>query len=104
MAFRRRARFLDSRWQRAYICTARPSSDPASPHCRFRLSAVFSFLDGPLRAVVHAHYSLLEEADMATGKVSNLSPLGSALLGKKKGDKISFDTPKGKAVYTLISI
>ena len=45
-----------------------------------------------------------EEADMAAGKVSNLSPLGSALLGKKKGDKVSFDTPKGKAVYTLISI
>ena len=45
-----------------------------------------------------------EEADMAQGKVSNLSPLGSALLGKKKGEKISFSTPKGKAVYTLISI
>lgn len=45
-----------------------------------------------------------EEADMAHGKVSNLSPLGSALLGKKKGEKVSFATPKGKAVYTLISI
>ena len=45
-----------------------------------------------------------EEADMSHGKVSNLSPLGSALLGKKKGEKVSFTTPKGKAVYTLISI
>lgn len=45
-----------------------------------------------------------EESDMASGKVSNLSPLGSALLGKKKGDTVSFSTPKGKAVYTLISI
>jgi transcription elongation factor GreA len=45
-----------------------------------------------------------EEADMAHGKVSNLSPLGSALLGKKKGEKVSFTTPKGKAIYTLISI
>ncbi|MEK7463574.1 MAG: transcription elongation factor GreA [Patescibacteria group bacterium] len=45
-----------------------------------------------------------EEADMVHGKVSNLSPLGSALLGKKKGEKVSFITPKGKAVYTLISI
>ena len=45
-----------------------------------------------------------EEADMVHGKVSNLSPLGSALLGKKKGEKVSFTTPKGKAVYTLISI
>lgn len=45
-----------------------------------------------------------EEADMATGKVSNLSPLGSALLGKKKGEAFSFLTPKGKTSYTLISI
>jgi transcription elongation factor GreA len=45
-----------------------------------------------------------EEADMAQGKVSNLSPLGSALLGKKKGDKIDVVTPKGKVSYTLISI
>jgi transcription elongation factor GreA len=45
-----------------------------------------------------------EEADMAHGKVSNLSPLGSALLGKKKGEKFSFNTPKGPASYTLISI
>jgi transcription elongation factor GreA len=43
-----------------------------------------------------------EEADMAQGKVSNLSPLGSALLGKKKGEKVSFNTPKGKVVYTLM--
>jgi transcription elongation factor GreA len=45
-----------------------------------------------------------EEADMAQGKVSNLSPLGSALLGKKKGDKVQIVTPKGKVSYTLISI
>ena len=45
-----------------------------------------------------------EEADMAQGKVSNLSPLGSALLGKRKGDKISITTPKGKVSYSLISI
>jgi transcription elongation factor GreA len=45
-----------------------------------------------------------EEADMATGKVSNLSPLGKSLLGKKKGDTFSFTTPKGKVEYELISI
>ncbi len=44
-----------------------------------------------------------EEADMAQGKVSNLSPLGAALIGKKKGDKVTVQTPKGKIVYTLIS-
>ena len=45
-----------------------------------------------------------EEADMASGKLSNLSPLGTALIGRKKGDSFSFTTPKGKANYTLISI
>ena len=45
-----------------------------------------------------------EEADMLAGKVSNLSPLGSSLLGKKKGDTFSFNTPKGKVSYTVVSI
>ncbi|MEY2664491.1 MAG: hypothetical protein RIT04_299 [Candidatus Parcubacteria bacterium] len=45
-----------------------------------------------------------EEADMAQGKVSNQSPLGVALLGKKKGDAFSFKTPKGVVTYTLITI
>ncbi len=45
-----------------------------------------------------------EEADMAHGKVSNLSPLGAALLGKKKGAQFAVATPKGKISYTLISI
>jgi|SRR5882724_1560122 len=45
-----------------------------------------------------------EEADMAHGKVSNLSPFGAALLGKKKAENFSVMTPKGKVTYTLISI
>ncbi len=45
-----------------------------------------------------------EEADMAHGKVSNLSPFGLALMGKKKGEEFSFLSPKGKATYKLISI
>lgn len=45
-----------------------------------------------------------EEADMAHGKVSNSSPFGIALIGKRKGENFSFSTPKGKVSYTLISI
>lgn len=45
-----------------------------------------------------------EEADMLQGKVSNLSPLGAALIGKKKGDSFNFKTPKGDVRYTLIAI
>lgn len=45
-----------------------------------------------------------EEADVLSGKISNNSPLGQALLGKKKGDKAPFKTPKGEIVYMIISI
>ena len=54
----------------------------------------------------HQIYKIVgsEEADMAKGKVSNLSPLGAALIGKKKGESFTIATPKGKAVYKLVSI
>ena len=45
-----------------------------------------------------------EEADMASGKISNHSPFGEALFGKKKGDDISFQTPNGKVSYKIISV
>src|SRR3990167_2804493 len=45
-----------------------------------------------------------EEADMAQGKISNRSPFGEALFGKKKGANISFDTPKGKVHYKIVSV
>ena len=45
-----------------------------------------------------------EEADMLTGKISYHSPLGSALMGKKKGEEFSFHTPKGIAKYKILKI
>lgn len=43
-----------------------------------------------------------EEADILGGKVSYHSPLGAALLGKKKGDEFSFHTPKGMQKYKIL--
>jgi transcription elongation factor GreA len=45
-----------------------------------------------------------EEADMATGKISNRSPFGTALFGKKKGDDVSFKSPNGMVNYKIISV
>ena len=45
-----------------------------------------------------------EESDLQNGKISSSSPLGAAILGKKKGDKISINTPKGAAKYTIIDV
>ncbi len=45
-----------------------------------------------------------EEADTSQGKISNISPLGSALLGHKQGDKIKVQTPKGAMSYTIAAL
>jgi transcription elongation factor GreA len=45
-----------------------------------------------------------EEADMLAGKISYHSPLGSALMGKKKGDEFSFHTPRGLQKYKILKI
>ncbi len=42
-----------------------------------------------------------EEADMRAHKLSHVSPLGAALMGKKKGEMFTFETPNGKQSYAI---
>jgi len=44
------------------------------------------------------------EADPPLGKISNESPIGQALLGKKKGDDVEVETPGGKIKYKILAI
>ncbi|MEO5927299.1 MAG: transcription elongation factor GreA [Patescibacteria group bacterium] len=44
------------------------------------------------------------EADPLSGKISNESPLGSAFLGHKKGDKLSVTTPAGTQSFTIVDV
>ena len=41
------------------------------------------------------------EASPRDGRISNESPLGRALLGKKVGDKIQVDAPGGKIAFKI---
>ncbi|HZJ34733.1 MAG TPA: transcription elongation factor GreA [Candidatus Angelobacter sp.] len=44
------------------------------------------------------------EADPLDGKISNKSPIGEALFGKKIGDKAVIITPKGDITYEIVNI
>lgn len=44
------------------------------------------------------------EADPLEGKISNESPIGVALFGKKVGDKVTISTPKGEIHYEISNI
>lgn len=41
------------------------------------------------------------EADPLNGLISNESPLGMAFLGKKKGDTVKVETPRGVVSYKI---
>jgi transcription elongation factor GreA len=41
------------------------------------------------------------EADPSEGKISSVSPLGKALMGKKKGDQVTVKAPVGAVEYMV---
>ncbi len=45
-----------------------------------------------------------EEVDVQSGKISVHSPLGSALIGKRKGDVAEFLSPRGTMRYTVVEV
>jgi len=44
------------------------------------------------------------EAAPADGKISNESPVGRALLGRKKGEEVTVSVPAGDYTYKILSI
>jgi transcription elongation factor GreA len=45
------------------------------------------------------------EADPGNNKISNESPVGQAILGRKKGDTVTVTTPSGKVLeYAVLAI
>jgi len=44
------------------------------------------------------------EANPTDGKISNESPLGQALMGRKKGDIVEVETPDGVKKYKIIKV
>ena len=44
------------------------------------------------------------EADPSANRLSNESPVGKALIGRKKGDAVSVPTPKGERKLTISKI
>lgn len=44
------------------------------------------------------------EVDLSKNRISNVSPIGSALIGAKKGEVVEANTPAGIAKYKVLNI
>ncbi len=47
-------------------------------------------------------YKILGKSDISNGIISDLSPVGSAIMGKKVGDVVDVHTPSGKVIKMKI--
>ncbi len=45
-----------------------------------------------------------DESDIEKGRISVISPLGKAIIGKKPGDEVVLEAPGGKRCYELVEI
>jgi transcription elongation factor GreA len=59
--------------------------------------------DNPGEEVEYMIVSAKEE-DIFIGKLSSESPVGQAILGKRKGDTVEVTTPSGIYSYTILRI
>ena len=46
----------------------------------------------------------VQEIDPIAGRISVNSPVGMALIGKKQGDSVTIEIPRGKVEYAIIGI
>jgi transcription elongation factor GreA len=60
-----------------------------------------SLIDGDSGAEVRYKLVGEDEADLKVGKLSVMSPIGRALIGKSAGDVVTVRTPKGAVEYEI---
>ena len=46
----------------------------------------------------------VDEVDVTAGKISYISPIGRALIGRKIGDEIEVKTPRGETYYEITKV
>ncbi len=52
------------------------------------------------------HFTIVGSAEAAPrqGRISNESPVGVALMGRRKGEKVIVQAPSGPVEYTIVSV
>ena len=45
-----------------------------------------------------------EEVNISEQKISTVSPMGMAMMGKKKGEKFTLKSPAGESIFTVVKI
>ena len=91
-----RIQALESMIKNAVLIDENHSTD----HVQIGSTVVLQSEDGPETYTIVGS----AEASPREGRISNESPVGRALLGRRKGDKVVVSVPAGDFTYTIVSI
>ncbi|MDQ5982636.1 MAG: transcription elongation factor GreA [Patescibacteria group bacterium] len=75
---------------------------PAAKSSSVKLGSKVELKTGAKTVVYHVVGPV--EADPLAGRISNESPIGLALMGKKIGDTATITTPKGSIEYKVVKV
>lgn len=73
-------------------------------HETINFSSEVKLLDVSMKEEVTYKIVGSTEADILNGYLSNESPLGAALMRKKKGDKVTVEAPNGTFEYKILDV
>ena len=68
------------------------------------LGCSVKIFDEEFKEVVNYKIVGSTETDIANNKISNESPIGKALIGKKEGDEIVVESPSGELKFKVMEI
>ena len=74
------------------------------PRMRFRPAAALTVKDLEFGDEEEYHFVGSQEADPMEGKISDESPFGKAMLGKKAGTIVEVEAPVGIVKYQIVDI
>ncbi len=85
-------------------CVVIAEEDQQADHGIVRLGSRIIVMDMDLKEKEDYHIVGSQEADPMNGRISEESPFGKALLGKKEGDDVVVDAPAGSIHYQILEI
>lgn len=69
-----------------------------------RLNSKVKILDAARRKEMELTLVIPEKADVKQGKISIMAPIGTALIGFRKGQEVEWKVPSGQKTFKIIDV
>ena len=94
----------DAKYLKAEILNAKIVSKNELPPDVVRLNSTVTIEDEKEKKQMQLKVVTPDKADIKRKMISSLAPIGTALIGFRKGQRISWMVPAGKKVFTILDV